>query len=526
MATEANLNKDEDQNNQPGIQPQSVSGPSSGSGLGSSIPSRATPSGTPNIQSYLKANSQAGQQLAGGITNQAQQQANSFNTNLNNTNNQLNTKANPLQQNLGDNAKNLINTSFQNPQDLLKQQDQLSQFQKLRDQGYQSDINTLAGQAQSAKSQLQGQVNNLNQNAQNANTESGRFQLLRNTFGQPNYSQGQQKLDQLFLQAQPGANQQLNQNLTGISNQAKQNFGATTSNFQSKLNALNNLSAQNAGDIKTGLNTRLGDIGSNVNQEYADKSNTALNNDLALRQAVASNKFTPEQLNQLGLAQGTQTWGLKGNDLLNAGQYEFNPYAAKDQGGAAQAATPEEFARYQALNQLAGNSAPQNIFGTSTEAGFNPFNYNTQSAKDKIESQHQALLSDFTNARDQASQGLLNVGHVGAGESAAWGPGRELAQAKTPEEANAIVTKYMPLFQSFGGSDSPVNPAQQFLNFYNSKYAPAAASQLGVNSPESNPLPFNPATGTIDWSKLPNPTGGAGKGLDITPTGLLPDKKV
>lgn len=61
----------------------------------------------------------------------------------------------------------------------------------------------------SAKAELQQKARNLQETADLAKTEGGRFALLKNTFGKPSYNQGQQRLDQLLVQSDPTQQRQL-----------------------------------------------------------------------------------------------------------------------------------------------------------------------------------------------------------------------------------------------------------------------------------------------------------------------------
>lgn len=539
MATEANLDQEKDDNNQPvGTGGGSVA---SQSDTGGSVASPAapmhnsTPSGTPNIQSYLRANQGAGQQLAQGIGNQFQKQTNQFGQQVQQAGNQAQSQANPLQQQLGSQAQNVITTSFKNPQDLLNQQDQLAQFQKLRDQGYQGDISNVQQNAQTAQQKLQSQLSGIQQQAQGAGTESGRFQLLRNTFGQPQYTQGQQKLDQLFLQAQPGAGQQLKSNLSGLTNQAGQQLTGTTAEVQAKLNALNNLSSQNATDIQNVLNTGnyngqhlgtgLNDITTNVGNEYTQGLQNSTNANAGLQAAFAANQFTPQQLQQLGLTQGQQTWGV---DLAKAGQYAANPLLAADQGGNAQVATPEEFARYNALNQLAGNKAPQNIFGTATTAGgYNPYNFDSTALNQAISDKKATVAkTDALNALSQVRRS--NIAHGGNDDLINGMAAGIQNGTMTPDQAyQAYVNEstHLSNISLPNSSRALYNQLIPFLNYYNSEYVPAAAKQIGATSPEATPLPVAPG-GTVNWGQIQAPTGAAGKGADtpLDPTKYLQGK--
>lgn len=397
------------------------------SSIGASSPSSAprTPiSSTPNIQQYLQANQGAGQNLAQGIQSNVQSQAQGLNQQVGSAQQKLNAQYQPLQQNLSG-GQQTIQSAFQNPQQLLdaynaskslqtgqalndQQQQALSQynqFQQLNTGGYNPAIQSYGTAAQQYGTPLQSQLQDLQNQAKLANTESGRSQLLQNTVAQPNYSIGQQSLDNLFLQAQPGVANQLKQNLGNISTQSTQNLNQANQDVQSKLAALNALSTQNqqyAKNLFTGQGEPgqlgLGGITSNVANEYAQAQQ---NQPIALsqvQQAATQNQFTPEQLQQLGLGDSYHAWGVNLNPYISANQLQ-----AANAGGNAQVATPEEFARYNALNQVLGGpsgTAQASIFGGAQQAGgFNPVNFDKAGFETAVQGQKSALTgADFKNA--------------------------------------------------------------------------------------------------------------------------------
>lgn len=528
--------------------------------------SRATPSGTPNVQQYLAANQGAGEQLTQGITQNVQNQADKVNQGVNSAQNELNTQIDPLQKSLAG-GQQVANTAFKDPQKLLndynaaktqsssqplsqdQQQgaDQYNQFQKLNTGGYNQDIQNLGNAAQQQYGQVQNQFQNFNQNVPSATTEAGRFQLLQNAVGQPNYNQGQQTLDALFLQGQPGGAKQLQQNIGDIRQQTGQSINDVNANVTNKLQALQGLSGQNQDYIKNLFNKGMGDISGNVNQEYTAAQNNAANIQGNLARDLKTGNLTPEELGQLGLAQGQQTWGV---DLTNAGHYTANPLAAANQGGLAQVASPEEFARYNALNQLAGGpagTAQSSIFGTSQNAGgYQPYSYDRNALNQAISDKQKGLDADFKAAMQQSLAGFnfsdSGGGAPGSFRSANNGVGVPYAQqlmsqlkggTLTPEQANQQILQMNQELMNKYGAPNPefyknqwMDSYQPFLNFYNSKYSPAAAARIGQTSPDATPLPTKD-NGQIDWGSLPAPTGGAGKGGTPKPPPpgyYLPDK--
>jgi hypothetical protein len=507
MAVEKDLNdKDDntsDESSGASATPLSNGGSGAAGGPAGSAPSAAgaTPSNRPNIQQYIDANQGAGDQLAQGIQQRYGQDTDSFKHGLDDTSANLDQASQPLKDNLGDKAETQIQSSFKDPSKILASQDSLSQYQKLRDQGYQGDIKNLGNQLQTSENGLQNQLDSLGNNANLANSENGRFQLLNQAYASPTYTKGQQRLDQLFLQNSPGTANTLQQGLQAQKDSAVQKYNDVDTANQAKLAALTQLSGDRSNEIKNGLASNMGDIATNVQKEYNDlqnKYNPA--DDQSLQAAVKSNNLTPQQLAELGVKQGINTWGLSGQDLLNAGHYSYNPILDAAQGGNAQAATPEEMARYNALLQLSGNSQPS-MFGSATQAGYKPVSFDSNAMQQAIDQRKQLLsTTDFVNA-------------IG-GRAATMVPG--LADGSiTPQQANDILKQrqaqeyaaYNDAHKN-GGATVDWNAVNAewapWNNYVNNVYNPAASSLLGVNqSSSSDTLDTTP----IDWGAIRAPLG-------------------
>lgn len=409
MATEVNFNKDdEDENLASGGAPADAStGGMAGAGGATAATTAGarptTPSGRPNIKQYLNANQGAGQSLAGGIQSKTQAKAGEVEKGINEGRTQLEASTNPLQSKLGEEGQNVIKTAFQDPSKILQQQDQLSQFNQLKNKGFAGDISNVNTAAQQKQQELQGQVGQLTGAADMAGTEGGRFELLRNTFGQPNYTRGQQKLDQLFLQAQPGAAKDLQTNLQGISQQQSQNLSGLSSEAQAKINALTGLSDQRAQqwqDLYTGganadvldqdLSSRgISDIDANSQKRLAQgQADVAWAS--GARERLANNQATQEDIDRLQLqdVQGKSLYDTKINNYLNQGDREATMAGTAD---------ADEVARYRALQQLAGGE--DTLFGGAQDiGGFKAFDFD----KDK-------LTSDLSANKQKREVGDINA---------------------------------------------------------------------------------------------------------------------
>lgn len=556
MATVAQFNQDPNQqqqnqggggtviNSTGGGGATGVQGSQPSAGGGAYSPPRTPIAGAPNIQQYLNANQGAGQQLAGSIQGNVQNQANQLQQNTNTYNQSLQSQYyDPLQNQIGgQGAQQAISTAFQNPQGLLdaynaqqaqtsgqtlnsdqqnalQNYNQYQQFQNLNNgSGYNQAISSYGTAGQQAGQQLQGQLSNLQQTANQANTEMGRTGLLQQSVGNANYNPGQQTLDSLLLQASPGVTNQLQQNLGGIVNQANQGVTGFGNDIQSKMKALQGLATQTQQGIQSQFGGELGNIAGNVANEY----NTAKSGQTPAYQdatkAFTSNTFTPEQLKQFGLSSGQRTWGMTPEQIMNAAGLGPSALNAADKGGNAQVATPEEFARYNALNQLAGSNPgttlQNSIFGSATQAGtYNPLNFNNQSLTNAINQRQQAVLGgDFTNAISGTQTALRNLSHGGYTNGMANDFAGSLGQAKTPQQAQQMVQQYIQRMENANGAGrgglnnavgdySALNP---FRNYYNSEFLPSATGVLGSNYNASN-LPTMNMGDTYTYAGPGNP---------------------
>lgn len=100
-------------------------------------------------------------------------------------------------------------------QQLLSNKDAITQLRL-----GQTQAGDIESQAQNLFGQGQQQLGTVQQQAAQAATEPGRFELLRQTYNRPTYTRGQQRLDQVLLQ-NTGGGQVLGQLQKGLAEQAK-----------------------------------------------------------------------------------------------------------------------------------------------------------------------------------------------------------------------------------------------------------------------------------------------------------------
>lgn len=351
-----------------------------------------------NVRRYLEANQPFREStggLAGAISEKASQQTQQAQTGLSKAQEQFGQQASGIEQQLGEQAGQTIQTAFKDPSKILQQQDQLQQFQQLRDQGFQQQI----GQLQPSLSPYEQQAQQLQQQAQSAGTEAGRFQLLRDAFGSPSYTKGQQRLDQLFLQAQPGQARGLQSQLGDLATQAQSGLTAAQEQMAAKQAALQELSGQRAQEIQNllqygtteGLETELGQRGlSDIEQDIEARLGTtqeqAAGELASLRSRLESGKLSAEDISALGLQQGQALFNLPLQQYVS--EQIVDPTKT-------QIASPEEYARYQALSQLAG--ADQTFFGgPEAQAGtYNPYEISKERLGQDIADKRQTFTQEF-----------------------------------------------------------------------------------------------------------------------------------
>lgn len=411
MATVSNYNPNDPNNQQQGQQepqgqtqqnqPQSQQLTSGTQGAYSSAPNAASGSSPAptksgqftNLNAYLKANQGFNQQqggLAGSMNQQFQNQQNQIQQNVGGAQNQFNQQANQAR-----NPYTNYNQYYGN------QQSQQNQPQGNQPQGYQQFLNTVMSDPNAAvnnpemlkqyqaaqgaqytgptqldpNAQLTQQAQNYQQQAKQAQTEAGRFGLLNQMFYNPGYSQGQQSLDNLFLQGNPAQTSQLQTTQTGANrlvgnlNQAINQAGSAATGYGQEAQDISNAAKTALSGTATGLDTSLANAANTWNTSRDTDYQKAL--ELAQQgqisqadlQNLMGGRKTAGQLAsnpQLNLEAGGQLWGTNLADYLS----KNNLNATKQS-----IATPEDYSKMTALQTLAGNALPTDLSKTFAEYG-------------------------------------------------------------------------------------------------------------------------------------------------------------
>ncbi len=261
MATVVNFDDEDKKNQNAGQSSSSTNTPLGGNPSAAptvAAPSASTPTSSgrfTNIQNYFNANQPLANQMGNQVASNIEKNGQNVSTSLNGAKDTFNTQAqagrldkvpslasandtitNAGQQVYGDG--NDANT------DAINKFQRISSGQYLGPQGLQNSGSILAN-AQDARTQGDLTAN-----------EPGRFTLLRNMFGTPNYSSGQTRLDQLLLGNQTGALNQARQSVIGLPKLANQ--GSEQAQMQANY-----------------YNQEANDVGNTVRNQLSGATNTS-----------------------------------------------------------------------------------------------------------------------------------------------------------------------------------------------------------------------------------------------------------
>ncbi len=324
-----------------------------------------------NIQSYLDVNKDQGNQMGQKIQGDITQNAETAKTDVNS----LASKAPQVQAydpnaaynnvlNLSDADKQQYNTAkagYKGPQTV----DQVD--------GY--------GDTQKAVSKASAQV-------QNAGSEQGQRQLLKDAYQRPSYTGGENALDQTIVQNSPDAKkgyEDLRQKYSGLSSM----FDNTAQDVGSKINTSigNGLANQQAiakgeAQVVPGLLNPIQQRASDQNK-YNQSVIGSLNND------IGHDTMSGDTISRLGLNDGQNLYDLNLSKYLNVDGTQV---------GVNNAATADERAKYAALTNLIDGKNGDAI--TSDGKAINPYTFN----KDQFDKDFAAKDSNAKTAKQRADE--------------------------------------------------------------------------------------------------------------------------
>lgn len=343
-----------------------------------------------NIQDYINANKGAGQKLASGIERTGQGDVQKVQQNIAGTQ--------KLEQDIGA-EQNRVNQAGQlaqqiatNPIDAAK--NKLADIEKLRTG--QSQYNTLQSGYQDAMRGLQQGSQKLQQLDNQVGTEQGRFDLLRRTYGRPNYSQGAQRLDQLFLQTEGDRTlDNLQQNVRNIAQQGMQAVQERGQLLGSQLDTLNTGIGEAQQTIQGALGSfgtegggALGDLYRQLESERASAEQRQQSLFDRVQEQLPTGQLDADVAQALGINEDINTFDL---DL---GQYLQGIGIGDNNITMADVASQEQQARLDALRQLSGiGTAETNLGVQGGDVGLTGFNLDA--IKSAADARREQLLNEY-----------------------------------------------------------------------------------------------------------------------------------
>lgn len=388
-----------------------------------------------NITNYLKAN-QGYNKNSGGFGGQIAQ---NINQRADATKGAIQGSQQNFQQQSQQNANayggpSLVGQATADPNAFTQDPNQVAKLTAQRDASYTGPTDLQNAQ------QLQGQSQNLTDLTNSAQTEGGRFNMLRTMFNRPSYSKGQQNLDNLLLQSNPqnlsavqGTRQSamdVNRNL----NQAQTEAQTQAGNLTDQANQLRDTTRTGLNDAATGFNTDINNRVTQAQTQQNQQYNDALNN-------LKQGGLTQDQMSQLGLQAGTNLYGVDPSQYLNKGQ----------QATAQTLASQQDYSKINALKNLIGGTAQGDVsgilssFGDTSQAGtYDPtkaIGFDKDTLNSQIAGQKAAYENDI-NPINQSIGTLQNyLSHAAGGnlenaeQRAQWlqniqGQGQQISQGQ------------------------------------------------------------------------------------------------
>lgn len=514
MAIEQNLDEEKKKQEAMGSNaPQLTSSPVTGSSSGINMDQSESSKGSgraPNVRNFIEANKGEADKMVGRIGKSGEDTAS-----------QIRSAVEGRKQEFGSQASNIRNaaqTGVQAAQNIVqnassyvpKNNQELEQNKQQEVQSFQkayTGLNDEVGKLNTDLSKINQQTQGLNQFADRAQTETGRFQLLRDVLGRSpgeNYTRGQQRLDQLLVQGSQGAGKQLNQQLSGYAQDVNEKTQGLNQFVTDEYGNVKNLAQEASGNIRNMFDTGIKSVEQQV-RDRASQRDQLVNQYTGFADRFKNANITSDDIDFL---KG------KGHDFLNSNMdvynMDFSKYINSENmrdsllnKSENQFAKADEIAKYNALQDLSQLQGNMNL-----EEFQDPFSINSQGFVSDLENQRNAAQSGYNSDTSFRAVDPKYNYNLGPGSYLAVpGLGTVDFGRMTPEQATYIVNnsdKLGSVLRNTGSpsgsgmssrlpglqSDSAVRVAQGILDQYKNKYG--IGKQLSVaQSPNTGTNKFN-----------------------------------
>lgn len=365
---------------------------------GSSNTAKQQGTGFVNLQKMIGANkgNQLGSTIQQGVGNRVGQIQSDLNKQKQGFQTELG--KNQLQESDKTAAQNTLNTAINAPKTMSNEQ--VSNFQNLLSGQYKgpSGLSNTAG--------VEAQARELGQYGSNVGSSGGRTNLLQRYVGGPKYTQGQQRVDNLLLGQTGGAAlKDIRKQAMGLESQvtgAKSQAEMEAKKAQADRKAYGQELEKQIGrydDPSTPEDESVGAIG-DIYKDVQNRTNDFNNKNLELYNRIKTlgntSSFTLDDLQTLGLTAG--------QNLYNVDLSRLAPAVAPQEAALQRVANEQDYAKYEALNRLAGR--PGSFLTDRTMAGtaqeFNP-------DKEFLAKELASAESSYKNLMENDLKNLTNV---------------------------------------------------------------------------------------------------------------------
>jgi hypothetical protein len=395
-----------------------------------------------DINKYLNANKSSAGNMANSIVGTVQNKADSIRSDINSAGQNFNKSIQGESSRLA-NGEDFINNSI----------NQVNQGQHLNQENLQKFSDYRLGNGENLQTQvnlpgIQQKAHDVASFGNLANTESGRKQLLTNTFASPSYTSGQKRFDQLLLQGSPDAANTL---VTGV-NKATSGIDETAQKeLDSETNKLAELNARKAAiqNIVSGqLQSAQDQIKTDVLRKGEDYNSRLQANAALLSQQLGQGYLTKDVYDQLDpdtkaifdqiQKKNLSTKSISGlADVAGTVQptlYDFSHGVNADL--AAKFATPDIVNRQRALEELAGTGPTYLEGGNRNSSGY--------SAQELGLGDIQQALSTRDSSYAQARDAMVSKSAQDLSDQIynAYGKGVGMGDVNNNEIGNELRTAY------------------------------------------------------------------------------------
>lgn len=357
------------------------------------------------------------------------------------------------------------NQTARNAQQVVADQGQLQRAQGVLSGQYKGPERRDAQAEQNA-------VTNASQKLQGLGNWSGRQSILQQQFNRPDYTGGQQTLDNLLLTGSQGYSNRLSADRAQYGN-LNQALGESLGRSTEAVKTAKSDAVAAKDQLQAAINAEQGSqiAGAQGRQSQAEQ------NYQNVLQALQNGDISPEQAQALGLQEGMQTFGIDPTQFLTKGDINLST-----------AASPEQRAQLQALASLQGTPLSAINANAAQLDINNPYSFNAGAFKGQIAGKQAEYQNALNNAFVSSNPDAWKVlGNNALSDEQKWqqlqafnrptGSTTQVGQeAGLSQNQGDLVSNYLnnPLYKQLA-NNSPyykgqIDRANQIQNILNSLY--------------------------------------------------------